>query len=220
MEEHHLCSGRCQKRSPRATDKRKLGDIAKAKRKVFGDIAKTAHELSAMITEPQILPPDGTTPVYRGELDWLAYEFFPTDVTSKLGAPSWATMKSDERCDWAHSFLPEWPTMVELLDQLAIRATQLESNRASVAKRDRGNAYWVIFVRKLYEYFIAANPKFRSVGFAPIKDITNVAMIVRFERQRKVDTSMDIKPKLFTNKKARTIILGATGENLPIKRRK
>ena len=170
------------------------------------------------------MPSDGTTRLYKGELDRLAYEFLPEDVARNLGAGSFMTMSSAERHDWASSLLNPWPTMVELLDQLAIRASQLASTTIPLVKRDRGNAYWVIFVRKLYDYFCGVNRRFSSIGFSPIKDITNISMIVKWERQRQDDIRNGInptpKPRPFTPKQVRRIICGTSGENLPLQRRR
>ena len=212
--------------SVRVTDKRKLEAITKARKKVYGDIAKTAKALSALIAMPRRLPPDGITPLYTGELDLRAYEFTPEDVASNLGARSFTTMSSGERHFWAACLLKgrAWPRMVEHLDQLAIRARQQGNKNVSSAKRDRGNAYWVIFVRKLYDYFCGVDRMFNSVGFGPIRDITNITMTVEWERQRQDDRRNGItattKPQPFTAKKVRTIICGASGEKLPIKRSK
>jgi hypothetical protein len=57
-------------------------------------------------------------------VNW-AYEFLPEQVATILGAKSWVTMNSKQRSDWAYSLLPEWPTMVDLLKNLALKAKKL-----------------------------------------------------------------------------------------------
>ncbi len=164
------------------------------RREKYNDIAKAAKRLSRMIAEPQHVPTSGTALPYTGDLDFQAYELLPEDVANILGAPKWTTMTSDERSDWAYALLDAWPTMVELLDQLAIRAEQLGNVTVSSVARDRGHAREVIFSRYLYDHFREVDPAFS--GFAAISAITSIAMGVK-----------DLKSKT-----VRARILGASGK--------
>jgi len=164
------------------------------RRKKYNDIAKTAKELSRMIAEPQDEPPSGTALLYTGDLDLQAYELLPEDVASILGAPKWTTMTSEERSAWAYSLLDGWPTMVELLDQLVIRAERLGNVTVSLVERDQGHAREAIFSRYMYHHFREVDPTFS--GFAAISAITSIAMGI----------------KDLNSKKVRAMILGPSGK--------
>lgn len=180
----------------------RLGIVSQTeKRGKYEDIAKCAEKLARLIAEPQRLPRDGSPPLYRGDLDLQAYELLPQDVASFLGAQGWATMKRDERSDWAYSLLPEWPTMVELLNQLAFRARQCGREKMSSVERDRGLARVVIFVRELHRHFHSMNAQFNK--FSAIATIASIAF-----------ATTDVKG--LNGKAVRKMIFGATG-NLPIK---
>ena len=105
------------------------------RRKHYRTIAEIAEKLSELIVEPDRTPAPYTA--YRGELDLRIYELFPEDVAHILGAQSWSTMKSEERTSWARSLLHAWPTIVEVLKQLAVRARCHEAEPVSSVKRSR-----------------------------------------------------------------------------------
>jgi hypothetical protein len=157
-----------RKGSVRGTDPRKLGAVNKAKKDRYLTIAEKAEELGGLIEQPKVMPLDGATPVYDGELDLPAFNFFPDDVQKSLSAVD----------EWTSSLRP---ALVELLQQLARMARQHANVSPSVVRRDRGMAYEAIFVRELYGYLLRANMSFKS-EFAPITGITNVVMIVRWDR--------------------------------------
>jgi hypothetical protein len=156
----------------------------------YEDIAKRAEKLAQLITELKYMP--GTGLPYTGDLDLQAYELLPEDVASILGAQSWATMKSDERSDWAYSILRAWPTMVELLEQLAIRARRQGSEYVSSGRRSRGlgealqeekaaNTKARLFSCHLYDHLRKMDEKF--TGFAAIKAIVLIAYNVDVDRK-------------------------------------
>ena len=146
----------------------------------YEDIAKRAEKLAKLIAEPQRSLPTGTTLPYTGDLDLQAYELLPQDVASILGAKSYAKMDSIQRSDWAYSLLPEWPTMVELLKELAVRARKCGRKSVSAKGRNRRNSETRgmptnvrLFSRHLFfHHFRKVDPKFN--GFAAIKGIAEV----------------------------------------------
>jgi len=170
-------------------------------REKYEAIARRAEKLAKLITDPPYPPPSGKPPPYSGDLDLKAYELLPNNVAKNLGAQSWATMTSEQRRVWAYSFLRGWPTMVELLDQLAIRARQCGSKKVSVVQRDRANIKAAIFSRELYNYFLRVNPRF--AGWAAIYTIRLIA----------------VGGKKGNGKTERAMILGSSGRKLPIRRR-
>ncbi|MBU6482597.1 MAG: hypothetical protein KGS09_18910 [Nitrospirae bacterium] len=174
------------------------GIVSQMRREKYEDIAKRAEKLAKVIAEPRYVP--GANLLYTGDLDLQAFELLSEDVASNLGAESYSKMKSAERSDWAYRLLPEWPTMVGLLKELAVRARQCGSEKQSLADRDRGRARVVIFVRELYMHFHSMNAQFN--GFSAIATIASIAMGV----------------KNLTGKTVGKIIFGATGK-LPIKGR-
>ena len=154
------------------------------RREKYEDIATRAEKLAGLIAEPQRLPRDGSPPLYRGELDLQIYELLPEDVASILGAKSYSKMKSDERSDCAYSHLRAWPTMVDLLNQLAFRARQCGSEPESSGGRNRGkpeprvtNTRVRLFSRHLYDYLRKIDPAFK--GFAAIANIASVAYRIK-----------------------------------------
>jgi len=149
------------------------------RREKYEDIAKRAEKLAKLIAEPPYVP--GSNLAYTGDLDLQAYELLPEDVANTLGARSWARMTSDERSDWAYSFLPEWPTMVELLKELAGRARHCGRESMSSGGRRRGNIKARLFMRHLYKHFIDVNPKFK--GWAALDAITSVVYEVELGRK-------------------------------------
>lgn len=149
------------------------------RREKYKDIAKLAEKLAKLIAEPQRSPPRGTSLSYIGDLDLRAYEFLPTDVAQNLGGKSYTKMDSIQRSDWAYSLLPEWPTMVELLKELAARAKDCEQQSLSEG-RNRPNPETLglptsvrLFSRHLFwHHFRQIDPRFK--GFAAITRIANV----------------------------------------------
>ena len=159
-----------------------------ARREKYEDIAKRAEKLAELIKERQHPPPRDTTLPYTGDLDLPVYELLPDDVASILGAKSYAKMDSSQRRDWAYSILREWPTMVDLLEQLAIRARRRGSEHVSSGRRSRGpqeekaaNTKARLFSCHLYEHFRKMNKKF--TGFAAIKAIVLIAYSVDVDRK-------------------------------------
>jgi hypothetical protein len=198
-----------RKGSVRRTDPRKLGAVTKAKKERYLTIAEKAEQLRGLIEQPETMPLDGTTPVYDGELDLPAFNFFPDDVQKSLSAVH----------EWSSSLRP---ALVELLQQLARMARQQANASPSIVRRDRGKAYEAIFTRELYRYLIRANMSFKS-EFAVITRITNVVMSVRWDRQTREAPHKEIgpppKPKALTTKNVRAMICGTSGK-LPIKTRR
>jgi hypothetical protein len=163
------------------------------RREKYNYIAKAAKKLSKLIAEQQFLSPPGSHLPYSGDLDVQSYELLPDDVASNLGAKSWATMDRNERSEWAYHLLSRWPTMVELLEQLAIRARQRARVKVTLVERDRGRAPAAIFSRYLYNYLRGVDPRF--TGFAALAAITSIVLGV----------SLD-------GKAVRAMILGASGK--------
>lgn len=165
------------------------------RREKYEDIAKRAEKLAKLIIEPRYK--SGVNVPYTGDLDLQAYELLPESIASTLGAESYTAMNSRDRATWAYSLLPEWPTIVELLEQLAIRSRRCGGEDTSLVERDRGSARVVIFVRELYKHFYNVNAQFN--GFAAIATITSITM----------------GDKNLTSKAVRRMIFGAAGK-LPI----
>jgi hypothetical protein len=105
------------------------------RRERYERIAKYARQLVELINEPSRPLHDGSG--YGGELDLQAYEFLPNDVACILGAPSWETMKADQRSKWAYSVLREWPTLVDILNELAVKAEEKAKERLLNRRRSR-----------------------------------------------------------------------------------
>ncbi len=99
----------------------------------FRDTAKMAERLLKRIAEPQ----NKKGRLYRGELDVSIYNLFPSDIVNKLGAQSWETMKPDQRTAWALSVLWMWPTIVDVLNELAVQARKLANRPANSERRRR-----------------------------------------------------------------------------------
>ncbi len=160
----------------------------KDRRGKFEDIAIRAEKLAKLIAEPQRLPLDGSPPLYRGELDLQTYELLPDHVANNLGAESYPKMKSGQRSDWAYSLLGEWPTMVELLEQLAIRARLLGNEYIFSGRRSRGPQEEKVIATKarlfaccLYDYMHKLDKKFN--GFAAITVIVSLDYDVNADRK-------------------------------------
>ncbi len=76
----------------------------------------------------------------EGPLDLRSYEIFPDDVMGILGISGWSSRDPLEKSDLAHTLLTEWPTIKELIIELANKAGKLEEGlRASKQVRRRGN---------------------------------------------------------------------------------
>lgn len=101
----------------------------------YRKIAELSEALIDLIAEPEYSGQDKSG--YRGELDLKVYELLPDDLARILGADSYAGMKADERIKWAGSQLPRWPTMVDTLKQLAIRANALGNAPVLSQRRSR-----------------------------------------------------------------------------------
>jgi hypothetical protein len=100
----------------------------------YEEIAKRSEKLARLISQPP-----GQLGTYTGDLDLEAYEFLPQEVAVHLGARSWVTMRSDERYDWAHFILAAWPTMVDLLKELATRARLQGSRHVLSGRKSRSS---------------------------------------------------------------------------------
>jgi hypothetical protein len=161
------------------------------RREKYNDIAEAAKKLSRLIAERS-----GRALPYRGELDLHLFEFFPEQLARINGARSYATMDADQRSRWAYSIMRVWPTMVELLGQLEMRAKQKGRERASLIERSRDqHPETRIFSRHLYDYLRKVDPTF--TGFNALSAITSI--------------TLGIRPPL-TSRKMRAMILGSSGK--------
>jgi hypothetical protein len=106
-----------------------------ARRERYERVETYARQLVQLIEVPN--RPFHDSSGYRGELDLQAYEFLPQDVANILGAPSWETMNTDQRSQWAYSLLREWPTLVDLLNELAVKAVEKAKEDVPNRRRSR-----------------------------------------------------------------------------------
>ncbi len=179
-----------------------------ARKQKYEDIAKCANNLARLIAEPE----RGTRPnaLYASDLDLLAYELLPEDVARRLGAISWPLMKSDQRHEWARSLLPRWPTVVEIIQQLAIRAKILakkgDTNKRSRLRKGETEEQRLqktkarIFACHLFNHLQSVDENFS--GFESLRRMVKAIYMVDF-----------------TGNVLRTIILGSLSK-LQVKQRK
>jgi len=92
-----------------------------SKQRHFVSIATAARSLSNMLSE--------------GPLDRLIYEYYPPQMAEvALATSNWASMAMDERCALAHKKLDWWPSIPQLLEEVARHAEEL-SKQALIEER-------------------------------------------------------------------------------------
>ncbi len=88
-------------------------------------------------------------------LDLRAYELFPDDVMEILGVSNWTSLNALQRANVANKILHEWPTVPELLSELATRARRLANEamtKTRVVERTTRDREALYFVRALGSY--------------------------------------------------------------------
>lgn len=80
----------------------------------YGRIAESTSKLGASLKD--------------GPLDIPAYRLFPADVMGILGAENWAILQPLEQTQVALRLLKTWPTVSEILDELAEQAKHLATD--------------------------------------------------------------------------------------------
>jgi hypothetical protein len=129
-------------------------------RKEFIDIAQQASALAQAIA--------------NGPLDRLAYEFFRDDIRSIAGAADWKVRNRAQQAELVRNALPVWPSMPDLLHEVASKADELATRATSenrMVGRNNRKAEALYFVRALSTY---CRHEFGSPLFRVVTDIANV----------------------------------------------
>jgi len=141
---------------------RKGQTLRSEEKKPLLDIANKANSLSQSIRE--------------GPLDLRSYELFSDEVMNILGVTNWEHKDSLRRSVIAHELLKEWPTVPEMLAELASRAQHLSEDAMTkdrvVERRtlDYENLY---FVRALVAYL---ERTYQAKLCGTVARITNVVL--------------------------------------------
>lgn len=61
---------------------------------------------------------------YKGFFDFPCHRFFPDEVMKINGIPGWNSLHSVQQCTAVSEVMRTWPTMSELLDELAAHALE------------------------------------------------------------------------------------------------
>jgi hypothetical protein len=120
------------------------------------------------------------TRVADSPLDRLAFDFFPHDrVQNFFTVKNWSTLDYNARCEGIGETTHDWPSMTDLLEELA-RSAKTHAEMAMSEKRiaDRETPDWKrnYFVRRLAYYFR------EKLGGPMQGTLANIASVV-FERQ-------------------------------------
>lgn len=114
------------------------------------------------------------TSIENGPLDLLAYEVFPEDVMRINRVPDWKILDSLGRSQEAFRLLRDWPSVPEMLRELATRATVLATqamrNPALVDHLTRDSST-IAFARALADYFSA---RFEQPLYGTVSRIASV----------------------------------------------
>lgn len=139
--------------------------------KRFDQLALDAIELAEAISSEQLATPREVQDVRKASrrkvgihhpavsrsLDRLAFEFFPhSDAIQAFQSPQWPTLRSSERSHLARTFLRPWPSMSNLLRELAMRAlheSHTIRNTPRLVDRTRQDSHVSVFIRHLYRAF-------------------------------------------------------------------
>lgn len=96
-------------------------------------------------------------PAVSRSLDRMAFEFFPhSDAIQAFRSPQWPTLRSSERSHLARTFLRPWPSMSDLLRELAmwaIHESHTLRNTPRLVDRTRKDRHVSVFIRHLYRAF-------------------------------------------------------------------
>lgn len=111
-----------------------------------------------------------------GVLDLKAYEVFPNEVMNINGAASWQRLDSLERAEKAGQLLNEWPSVPEMLQELAVIADALCSDAMqapSPVERLTRASRTTAFVWQLSAYF---NRTYGQPLYGTVAAIASVAL--------------------------------------------
>jgi hypothetical protein len=95
----------------------------------------------------------------NGPFNKQVYEYFPAEVMEINGLPDWRTQTGITRSAWAYDVLPAWPSLPEVLRELAVQVEKQANdamNRPRLVERQRDSEDYRqrYFVRALTAYFV------------------------------------------------------------------
>ena len=95
--------------------------------------------------------------IENGPLDRLLFEFFPPgSATLAFNMAEWSKLTGDEKMDCARHKLRHWPSLIDVLHEVAIHAERIAIEAMTeplVVERDTADRETNYFIRRLSRYF-------------------------------------------------------------------
>jgi hypothetical protein len=156
----------------------KLANPKRKPKRVEDEIADLEWIAAKSVELAKVIRVEPRSVGYKGFFDYPCYQFCPDDVMEINGVPQWSSVPPSERYITASKVMREWPTMAELLDELARVALRQagEVKHKRIVKKDKERWSETMFSRALYSHLAQYGWEKQDCIFANIATIANLTI--------------------------------------------